>query len=70
VQDSPEASSGPAAPILTVAEISALQRQNLLAALIRSGWKIYGKDGAAQLLGIKPTTLIERMRRWGIKRPG
>lgn len=66
----PEASSGPAAPILNEAEIAALQKQSLLAGLIRSGWKIYGKDGAAQLLGIKPTTLIERMRRWGIKRPG
>jgi transcriptional regulator with GAF, ATPase, and Fis domain len=42
----------------------------MLAALIRSGWKIYGKDGAAQLLAIKPTTLIERMRRLGIKKPG
>jgi transcriptional regulator with GAF, ATPase, and Fis domain len=64
------AASGPAAPILTEAEITALQKQNMLAALIRSGWKIYGKDGAAQLLGIKPTTLIERMRRLAIRRPG
>jgi transcriptional regulator with GAF, ATPase, and Fis domain len=50
--------------------ITALQKQNMLAALIRSDWKIYGKEGAAQLLGIKPTTLIERMRRLKIKRPG
>jgi transcriptional regulator with GAF, ATPase, and Fis domain len=69
-QGLPEAGSRPAAPILTKAEITALQRQNMLAALIRSGWKIYGKDGAAQLLAIKPTTLIERMRRLGIKKPG
>jgi transcriptional regulator with GAF, ATPase, and Fis domain len=41
----------------------------MLAALIRSGWKIYGANGAAELLGIKPTTLIERMRRFGVKRP-
>jgi transcriptional regulator with GAF, ATPase, and Fis domain len=54
---------------LTEAEITALQKQNLLAALVRSGWKIYGKDGAAQLIGIKPTTLIERMRRLKVKRP-
>jgi transcriptional regulator with GAF, ATPase, and Fis domain len=65
-----EGASRPAAPILTEAEIKALQKQNLLAALIRSGWKIYGKGGAAELLGIKPTTLIERMRRLGITRPG
>jgi transcriptional regulator with GAF, ATPase, and Fis domain len=65
-----EAAFSPATPILTEADITALQKQNMLAALIRSDWKIYGKDGAAQLLGIKPTTLIERMRRLKIKRPG
>ena len=65
-----EAASSPATPILTEADITALQKQNMLAALIRSDWKIYGKDGAAQLLGIKPTTLIERMRRLKINRPG
>ena len=65
-----DAASSPATPILTEADIAALQKQNMLAALIRSDWKIYGKDGAAQLLGIKPTTLIERMRRLKIKRPG
>ena len=64
-----EASSSPAPRILTEAEIAALQKQNVLAALIRSDWKIYGKGGAAELLGIKPTTLIERMRRLMIKRP-
>ena len=64
-----EAASSPATPILTEADIIALQKQNMLAALIRSDWKIYGKNGAAQLLGIKPTTLIERMRRLKIKRP-
>jgi transcriptional regulator with GAF, ATPase, and Fis domain len=59
----------PAASILTEAEVKALQKRNTLAALIRSGWKIYGQDGAAHLLGIKPTTLIERMRSLGIKKP-
>jgi transcriptional regulator with GAF, ATPase, and Fis domain len=65
----PDLAPSPAAPILTEADIISLQKQNLLAALIRSGWKIYGKGGAAELLGIKPTTLIERMRRLGIKKP-
>jgi len=65
-----DAASSPTTPILTEADIAVLQKQNMLAALIRSDWKIYGKDGAAQLLGIKPTTLIERMRRLKIKRPG
>jgi transcriptional regulator with GAF, ATPase, and Fis domain len=58
----------PAAAIRTDAEIKALQRRNMLAALARSGWKIYGPNGAARILGIKPTTLIERMRRLQIKK--
>jgi transcriptional regulator of acetoin/glycerol metabolism len=65
-----EAASSPTASILTEAAITALQKQNMLAALIRCGWKIYGKGGAAELLGVKPTTLIERMRRFKVKRPG
>jgi transcriptional regulator with GAF, ATPase, and Fis domain len=59
----------PGATILTEAGIQTLQKQNMTAALIRSDWKIYGAKGAAALLGIKPTTLIERMRRFGVKRP-
>jgi DNA-binding NtrC family response regulator len=58
------------APILTEAEVKTLQKQNMLAALIRSDWKIYGQNGAAHVLGIKPTTLIERMRSLRIKKPG
>jgi transcriptional regulator with GAF, ATPase, and Fis domain len=56
--------------ILTDAAVKALQKQNMLAALIQSDWKVYGRDGAAHRLGIKPTTLIERMRRLRIKRSG
>jgi len=60
----------PTAPIMTEAEVKALQKRNMLAALIQSGWKIYGPNGAAHVLGIKPTTLIERMRSLRIKKPG
>jgi len=28
------------------------------------GGKMFGKDGAAQLLGIKPTTLASRLKKW------
>ena len=67
----PDADPGrPVESILTDAAVKALQRQNMLAALIQSDWKVYGRDGAAHRLGIKPTTLIERMRRLRIKRPG
>jgi len=33
------------------------QRANIKAALEKSGGKIYGKGGAAELLGLRPTTL-------------
>jgi transcriptional regulator with GAF, ATPase, and Fis domain len=54
----------------TEAEIRRLERENILAVLRKTGWKIKGIDGAAELLGIKPTTLASRMEKLGLKRPG
>jgi transcriptional regulator with GAF, ATPase, and Fis domain len=56
------------APILTEEAIRELERENLLAALERAGGKVYGEGGAAQLLGMKPTTLASRIDRLGLKR--
>lgn len=39
-------------------------------ALRRSRGKIYGEDGAAALLGVKPTTLASRIKKYGIRREG
>jgi len=55
--------------VVTDREFRQRERQNLLAALVKAGWKIYGRDGAAALLGIKPTTLISRMKALTIERP-
>jgi len=44
--------------------------ENLFVVLEKTGWKIKGADGAAELLGVKPTTLLSRMKKMGIKRPG
>ncbi|MGH0036562.1 MAG: sigma-54-dependent Fis family transcriptional regulator [Myxococcota bacterium] len=57
-----------ASQILTEEAIRDLERKNLLAALDRAGGKIYGADGAAALLGMKPTTLASRIERLGLKR--
>ena len=46
-----------------------MERENLLAALKATEWKIYGPGGAAELLNMKPTTLSSRIRRMGLKRP-
>jgi transcriptional regulator with GAF, ATPase, and Fis domain len=61
----PEATEG----FVTDREFRKRERQNLLAALVDAGWKIYGRDGAAARLGMKPTTLASRMRSLKIERP-
>jgi transcriptional regulator with GAF, ATPase, and Fis domain len=53
---------------LTQAEWEAQERANLLAALAAANWKIYGTGGAAELLGVKPTTLASRLQSLGIKK--
>ncbi len=42
-------------------------RDNMVAALKRSGGKIYGPGGAAELLGIRPSTLNTRVKKLGLK---
>ncbi|OJH33513.1 sigma 54-interacting transcriptional regulator [Cystobacter ferrugineus] len=58
----------PAKPrkILTEAQIRELERDNLRAALEACGGKQFGKGGAAELLGIKPTTLASRLKKLGM----
>jgi len=56
--------------ILTEAEIRDLTRQNLIRALEAAEWKVSGKGGAAELLGVRPTTLADRIRSMGIQKPG
>ena len=55
--------------IITDGEMRRRERANILAALKQSKWKISGDNGAAELLGIKPTTLSSRMKKMGIERP-
>jgi PAS domain S-box-containing protein len=64
--DQPEADSPPANGILTDAQLRAMEKDNLKAALAACDGKIFGKDGAAALLGVKPTTLASRLKRFGI----
>jgi transcriptional regulator with GAF, ATPase, and Fis domain len=54
---------------LTEAEMRERERENLMAVLEKTGWKVRGPDGAAELLGVKATTLQSRMRAMGIQRP-
>ena len=49
----------------TLAEV---ERAEILPALEVCKGKVYGDDGAAVRLGLKPTTLYGKMRKHGIKR--
>ncbi|HOW63916.1 MAG TPA: sigma 54-interacting transcriptional regulator [Candidatus Paceibacterota bacterium] len=67
-----DAVSGPqsdASVILTDVELRQLEVRNTLAALTKSAWKIHGEGGAAELLGVKPTTLISRIKKLNLKKP-
>lgn len=61
--------SNAASEFFTESEMQQRERENLLAILEKAGWKIKGADGAAELLGVKPTTLLSRVKKMGLKRP-
>jgi transcriptional regulator with GAF, ATPase, and Fis domain len=48
--------------------LAELERDYILQALKKTGWRIEGKKGAAVLLGLNPSTLRGRMRKEGISR--
>jgi transcriptional regulator with GAF, ATPase, and Fis domain len=57
--------TGPVAEDLT---LTAVEQRHILLVLQRTGWRVRGRDGAAELLGLKPSTLESRMAKLGIKR--
>jgi PAS domain S-box-containing protein len=50
------------------ATLDEIQRSHILAVLKQTGWRVSGKNGAAAILGLKPTTLEARMAKLGIRR--
>jgi formate hydrogenlyase transcriptional activator len=57
-------------PPETSRAIQDVERDHLLKVLHETGWRVRGHRGAAEVLGLKPTTLEGRMARLGILRPG
>jgi transcriptional regulator with GAF, ATPase, and Fis domain len=51
-----------------VKAIADLEQDHILQVLQKTGWRIEGKNGAAILLGLNPSTLRARMRKYGIRR--
>lgn len=63
------ANDDPQMSVLTDAQMRDLARENARRALEQTGWRVSGEQGAARLLGVKPTTLSDRMRAWGLRKP-
>jgi formate hydrogenlyase transcriptional activator len=47
-----------------------MARNHILDVLAKTGWRITGSGGAAEILGLKRTTLQSRMKKLRIKKPG
>jgi DNA-binding NtrC family response regulator len=58
--------TGSAARVGTLDEV---QRAHIERVLALTGGRLYGKGGAAERLGLKPSTLQSRMKKLGVRRP-
>ena len=63
-------------PVLATQEMSGdgekledRERGHILRVLEETGWRVSGRGGTAEILGLKPTTLEARMKKLGIRRP-
>ena len=50
-------------------KLEEVERAHIVSVLKTCNWKVRGKDGAAERLGLKRTTLQSRMKKLGIQRP-
>ena len=55
--------------VVSKQEIDRREHENIIAALEKTRGRVYGSGGAAEILGMKPTTLAYRLKKMGIKRP-
>jgi transcriptional regulator with GAF, ATPase, and Fis domain len=55
-------------PLMTDAQVRSFERENIERALEASGHRISGKGGAAERLGVPPSTLRDRVKALGIRR--
>ena len=64
----PDAYEAGGPQLLTEAQLREVERKNTLLALEMAQWRVSGPNGAAKLLGIKPTTLTDRMKKLGLRK--
>jgi len=72
-ESAPPETTAPVSPIhpetaalVSHGEMERRVRGNIAEALRQSNGRVYGPNGAAALLDMKPTTLASRIRRWGL----
>ena len=51
-----------------VRTLEEIERRHIIDVMEETGWRVRGEGGAAEILGLKPTTLDSRMQKLGIKR--
>tara|TARA_E500000178_G_scaffold287623_1_gene289915 strand:- start:486 stop:2342 length:1857 start_codon:yes stop_codon:yes gene_type:complete len=56
----------PTSTLLTEADVENIRRTNIIACMKEASGKVSGQEGAAALLGIKPTTLYSRLKKLGL----
>ena len=61
----PRISDSKTRPNLTLDEF---EREYILEVMAKTEWRVSGKNGAAEILGLKPTTLESRMAKLGVNR--
>ncbi len=59
----------PPVDLATPGSLENMERLHICQVLDRTGWRISGKNGAAEQLGLAPTTLHSKLKRLGISRP-
>jgi formate hydrogenlyase transcriptional activator len=52
----------------TVGSLEDVERRHIVAALEKTGWRVAGPGGAAEVLNLKRTTLQAKIKKFGIKR--
>ena len=54
---------------MTFSGLEEMERDHIFRALKASNWIVGGRNGAAERLGMKRTSLVYKMRKLGIHRP-
>jgi len=55
--------------VLTEKQMLEFQKSNIARALLQTNWKVSGSGGAAEMLGVRPTTLADRIRSFKLRKP-